>query len=130
MKLLRLEHLDIVCSDIKRSVEFYRKLGLTPEGTLNNASVVFMFSGDDDSPVRVELHQAEEGQKTGIDHVAFEVSDTDAAYKEGKYLGLDFKFKPLHNTQSGRRIANLLDPDGVQIQLARKTSPGEYGNWG
>jgi catechol 2,3-dioxygenase-like lactoylglutathione lyase family enzyme len=130
MKLLRLEHLDIVCSDIKKSVEFYRKLGLTLEGTLNNASVVFMFSGDDNSPVRVELHQAEEGQKTGIDHVAFEVSDTDAAYKEGKYLGLDFKFEPLQNTQSGRRIANVLDPDGVQIQLARKMSPGEYGNWG
>jgi len=130
MKLLRLEHLDVVCSDLKKSVEFYRKLGLSPEGTLDNASVVFMFSGDDGSPVRVELHQAEEGQKAGIDHVAFEVADTDAAYKEGKYLGLDFKFEPLQNTQSGRRIVNLLDPDGVQLQLAHKTLPGEYGDWG
>jgi catechol 2,3-dioxygenase-like lactoylglutathione lyase family enzyme len=130
MKLLRLEHLDIVCSDVKKSVEFYRKLGLAPEGTLDKGAVVFMFSGDDGSPVRVELHQAEKGQKTGINHVAFEVSDTDAAYREGKYVGLDFKMEPLQNRQSGRRIVNLLDPDGVEIQLARKTLPGEYGNWG
>ena len=130
MKLLRLEHLDIVCAEIKKSVEFYRKLGLSLEGTLDNGNVVFLFSGDDESPVRVELHQAEEGQKTGIDHIAFEVADTDAAYQEGKYLGLEFKFEPLQNIQSGRRIANLFDPDGVQVQFARKTLPGEYGDWG
>lgn len=130
MKLLRLEHLDIVCADINKSVEFYRKLGLTPEGTLNDGSVVFLFNDDEDSPVRVELHQAEEGQETGVDHVAFEVADTDAAYKEGKYLGLEFKFEPLQNMQSGRHIANLYDPDGVQVQFARKTLEGEYGQWG
>ena len=130
MKLLRLEHLDIVCAEIKKSVEFYRKLGLSLEGTLDNGNVVFLFSGDDESPVRVELHQAEEGQKTGIDHIAFEVADTDAAYQEGKYLGLEFKFEPLRNMQSGRHIANLYDPDGVQVQFARKTLEGEYGNWG
>ena len=130
MKLLRLEHLDIVCADINKSVEFYRKLGLTPEGTLNGGSVVFLFNDDEDLPVRVELHQAEEGQETGMDHVAFEVADTDAAYKEGKYLGLEFKFEPLQNMQSGRHIANLYDPDGVQVQFARKTLEGEYGQWG
>ncbi len=130
MKLLRLEHLDIVCADVKKSVEFYRKLGLKPEGTLDNGNVVFLFSGDDESPVRVELHQAEKGQKTGVDHIAFEVADTGAAYREGKDQGLEFKFEPLQNIQSGRHIANLYDPDGVQVQFARKTLPGEYGNWG
>ena len=110
MKLLRLEHLDIVCAEIKKSVEFYRKLGLSLEGTLDNGNVVFLFSGDDESPVRVELHQAEEGQKTGIDHIAFEVADTDAAYQEGKYLGLEFKFEPLQNMQSGRRRPGPVRP--------------------
>lgn len=130
MKLLRLEHLDIVCADLAKSVEFYRKLGLTPEGTLDGGSTVFMFNGDGDSPVRVELHQAEEGQKAGVDHIAFDIADPDAAYGEGKYLGLEFRFEPMTNLQSGRRIANLYDPDGVQIQLARKTHRGEYEDWG
>jgi catechol 2,3-dioxygenase-like lactoylglutathione lyase family enzyme len=130
MKLLRVEHIDIVCADLAKSVEFYRKLGLTPEGTLENGSTVFLFNDDDDSPVRVELHQAQEDAKVGVHHLAFEVADPEASYKEGRYLGLEFLFEPLQNTQSGRRITNLVDPNGVEIQLARKTLSGEYGDWG
>lgn len=130
MKLRRLEHIDIVCADLKASTEFYRKLGLSLEGTLEEGSVVFMFNGDDTSPVRIELHQAQDGQKTGVDHIAFDVADTDAAYSEGKYLGLEFRFEPIQNMQSGRRIVNLYDPDGVQLQFAQKTLPGEYQEWG
>lgn len=130
MKLRRLEHIDIVCADLAASTEFYRKLGLSPEGTLEEGTVVFMFNGDDTSPVRIELHQAQDGQKTGVDHIAFDVADTDAAFSEGKYLGLEFRMEPIQNMQSGRRIVNLYDPDGVQLQFAKKTLPGEYQEWG
>ena len=129
MKLRRLEHIDIVCADLEASVEFYRKLGLSPEGTLENGTTVFMFNGDDDSPVRVELHQAQEGQTPGVDHIAFDVADTDAAYQEGKYLGVEFLFEPVQNMLSGRRIVNMRDPDGVQVQFAQKKLPGEYPDW-
>ena len=129
MRLLGLEHLDIVVSDIRASVEFYRKLGLSLEGTLEDGECVFMFNGDDENPVRVELHQAEPGAKTGIDHVAFRVEDPVAANREGRYLGIEFLFEPNENALSGRTITNCLDPDGVQVQLARKTAPGAYPNW-
>ena len=129
MRLLGLEHLDIVVSDIRASVEFYRKLGLSLEGTLEDGQCVFLFNGDEENPVRVELHQAEPGGKTGIDHVAFRVDDPVAANREGRYLGIEFLFEPNENALSGRTITNCLDPDGVQIQLARKTSPGAYPNW-
>jgi catechol 2,3-dioxygenase-like lactoylglutathione lyase family enzyme len=130
MKMNRLEHIDIVCENLQESVEFYRKLGLAPEGTIDDGTTVFMFNGDSDSPVRVELHQKQEGQKTGVDHIALQVADTDDAYQEGKYLGIEFLFEPLQNMQSGRRIVNMLDPDGVQIQFARSTRRGEYKDWG
>ncbi len=130
MKMIRLEHIDIVCADLEKSVDFYRKLGLAPEGTLDDATTVFMFNGDDDSPVRVELHQAQEGQEAGVDHIALEVADTDDAYAEGKFLGIDFRFEPLQNMQSGRRIVNMLYPDGVQVQFAKSTRRGEYKDWG
>ncbi len=130
MKMIRLEHIDIVCADLAASVEFYRKLGLAPEGTIDDGTTVFMFNGDGDSPVRVELHQATEGQGTGVDHIALEVADTDDAYAEGKFLGIDFLFEPLQNMQSGRRIVNMLDPDGVQVQFAKSTRRGEYKDWG
>jgi len=129
VRLLGLEHLDIVVSDIRASVEFYRKLGLSLEGTLENGKCVFMFNGDEENPVRVELHQAEPDGKTGIDHVAFRVGDPVAANREGRYLGIEFLFEPNENALSGRTITNCLDPDGVQIQLARKTAPGAYPDW-
>jgi len=129
VKLLGLEHLDIFVKDIAASVEFYRKLGLSPEGTLEDGTCVFLFNGDEENPVRVELHQAAPGGKTGIDHVAFRVDDPVAANKEGRFLGIEFLFEPNENALSGRTITNCLDPDGVQIQLARKTAPGAYPNW-
>ncbi len=130
MKLLGLEHLDLVVSDLQKSVEFYRKFGLFPEGTVDGGTTVFMFNGDDDHPVRVELHQAQAGQETGVDHIAFSVEDPVGATKEVKMLGgVDFLFEPFENQQSGRTISNTHDPDGLQIQIARKTSKGTYKNW-
>ena len=66
MKMIRLEHIDIVCEDLAESVAFYRKMGLAPEGTIDDGTTVFMFNGDSDSPVRVELHQQVDDQKTGV----------------------------------------------------------------
>ncbi len=129
MKLLGLEHLDLVVEDIGASVEFYRKLGLYPEGTLEDGGCVFLFNGDEENPVRVELHQAEPGGKTGVDHISFRVDDPVAANREGRFLGIEFLFEPNENALSGRTITNCLDPDGVQIQLSKKTAAGAYGNW-
>ncbi len=36
MKLLGVDHIDIVVSDVVKSVEFYRKFGLFPEGTIDD----------------------------------------------------------------------------------------------
>ena len=63
MHLIGLDHLDIVVEDLQKSIEFYRKFGLSPEGTVDDGETVFLFNGDDDRPVRVELHQAKDGQK-------------------------------------------------------------------
>lgn len=130
MRFLGVDHIDIVVSDLSASVEFYRKFGMSPEGTIENGTTVFMFNNDEEHPVRIELHQAEEGQKTGIDHLSFAVEDPKDATKEIKMLGgVDFLFEPFENQQSGRTISNCYDPDGVQVQMARKTGPGTYKNW-
>ncbi len=129
MKLIRMDHLDLVVSDLAKSVEFYRKWGLSPEGTIDKGETVFMYNGDDASPVRFELHQAQKGQKTGIDHVSFGVADVQAAYQEGKFLGVPWKFEPKQNMQSGRTITNAFDPDGVHLQICKMTLRGEYNDW-
>lgn len=120
----------MVVSDIKKSIDFYRKFGFSPEGTVDGGETVFMFNGDDERPVRVELHQAKDGQKTGIDHIAFRVADPVDSTNEIKMLGgVDFLFEPFENQQSGRTISNCYDPDGVQIQMAKKTGAGTLKNW-
>ncbi len=130
MRFLGVDHIDIVVSDLSASVEFYRKFGMSPEGTIENGTTVFMFNNDEEHPVRIELHQAQDGQKTGIDHLSFAVEDPKDATKEIQMLGgIDFLFEPFENQQSGRTISNCYDPDGVQVQMARKTSSGTYKNW-
>lgn len=130
MRFLGVDHIDMVVSDLAASVEFYRKFGMSPEGTIEDGTTVFMFNNDEEHPVRIELHQAQDGQKTGIDHISFAVEDPKDATKEIQMLGgVEFLFEPFENQQSGRTISNCYDPDGVQVQMARKTGPGTYKNW-
>ena len=130
MKFLGVDHIDLVVSDLQKSIEFYRKFGMHPEGTLDEGTTVFMWNGDKERPVRIELHQAKAGDKLGVDHLSFAVEDPVDATKEIKFLGgVDFKFEPFENQQSGRTISNCLDPDGVQIQMCRKTGAGTFKNW-
>ena len=130
MKFLRVDHIDLIVTDLQKSIEFYRKFGLHPEGTLDGGKTVFMFNGDEHSPLRLELHEAKPGDKTGLDHISFAVDDPVDATKEVKFLGgVEFLFEPFENQQSGRTISNCFDPDGLQVQMCKKTSPGTYKNW-
>ncbi len=130
MKFLRVDHIDIVVSDLRASMEFYRKFGMSPEGTVDGGETVFMWNGDHEGPVRIELHQAKPGQQTGIDHLSFGVDDPADAKREIEFLGgVEFLFEPNENQQSGRTITNCYDPDGVQIQICKQTGPGTYKNW-
>jgi len=88
-----------VLSDIKRSVEFYEKLGLAVQRELDEGRTVFLWNEDQESPVVLELHQAGEGwlasRAPGLNHIAFHVDDVDAAYKELSETGVSFSLEPL-----------------------------------
>ncbi|HCI85605.1 MAG TPA: hypothetical protein DHV68_02035 [Dehalococcoidia bacterium] len=130
MKFLGVDHIDIIVSDLDKSIEFYRKFGMHPEGTVDNGETVFLWNGAKEHPVRIELHKQQEGQKVGIDHLSFLVEDPVDAQKEIEFLGgIEFLFEPFENQQSGRTISNSYDPDGVQIQMCRPTGPGTFKNW-
>jgi catechol 2,3-dioxygenase-like lactoylglutathione lyase family enzyme len=130
LKLLRVDHIDLVVADLAKSIEFYRKFGLHPEGTIDGGQTVFMFNGDEGSPVRLELHQAKPGDRIGVDHISFGVADPHDATQEVKFLGgVTFDIELLENQQSGRTISNCTDPDGVLIQICKKTAPGTFKNW-
>lgn len=129
MRLIRLEHMDLMVSDVEKSVEFYRKLGFFPDGTNDDGKGVYMTTHHGGLPLGVEIHQAEPGQPTGIDHISLEVEDVEAAYREGLYSGIKFHVKPQEGTRSGRTIASFYDPDGVHLQFSRKTRRADYEDW-
>ena len=130
MKFVGVDHIDMIVKDLSKSIEYYRKFGMQVEGTVDNGKTVFLWNGDSDRPVRIELHQQREGETLGIDHLSFQVDDPVQAQKEVEFLGgVDFLFEPFENEQSGRTISNSYDPDGVQIQMARQTGTGTYKNW-
>ena len=130
MKLLGVDHIDMIVEDLTRSIEYYRKFGMQVEGTVDAGETVFLWNGDHDYPVRIELHKQKDGETLGIDHLSFLVDDPAQAQKEVEFLGgVDFLFEPFENEQSGRTISNNYDPAGVQIQMARQTGPGTFKNW-
>ena len=126
MKLGVVDHVDIVASDIKKSVEYYKKFGLVEIGTLDKGQTIFLGNKDERRPLVLEIHQAGAGQKPGIDHVAIYCDDVEGAYNELTKKGVEFSLKPRHGTASGRVIAVTSDPDGIHIQLAKKTTHGDY----
>ena len=108
MRLIRLEHMDLFVNDIEKSVEFYRKLGFCPDGTNDGGDAVYMSTHGGGTPIGVELHQAKDGQATGIDHISLEVENVEAAYREAKYLGVNFHVTPQEGTRSGKNNHQLL----------------------
>ncbi|MDP7231855.1 MAG: VOC family protein [SAR202 cluster bacterium] len=129
MKLIRLEHMDLMVNDIEKSVEFYSKLGFFADGTNDKGKSVYMSTDNDQNPIGVELHQVSEGQKIGVDHVSFEVADVERSYHELSFRGIKFHVKPQEGTRSGRSIANFYDPDGLHLQISKKTRRADYEDW-
>ena len=82
MKFLGVDHIDMIVEDLTRSIEYYRKFGMQVEGTVDAGETVFLWNGDDDYPVRIELHKQKAGETLGIDHLSFLVDDPVQAQKE------------------------------------------------
>jgi catechol 2,3-dioxygenase-like lactoylglutathione lyase family enzyme len=129
MEIKRVEHIDFLVTDIAEAVDFWRKLGFYPEGTLDNGKSVYLINGTDESALKIELHEVKPGQKPGLDHISLEVDDIDAAFAEGRYLGIKFHIEPRQVSRSGRKIANFYGPDGIHLQISKKTQRAEYEDW-
>jgi len=55
----------------------------------------------------------------GVKHIALEVADMDATYQRLKAQGVAFQSEPRQVPESGVKIASLLDPDGLRIELVQ-----------
>ena len=121
---MRFLHTSITVRDLERSIAFYTKvLGLEFERRRpipeNRAEIAFV--RDPLSGARVELTYwqdkgpIEAGEQ--LDHLAFEVPDLDSAVAAARNQGVRVAKEPYRLAGGSSRIAFLLDPDDVWIEL-------------
>lgn len=128
MKLNRIHHIAIICSDYKKSKEFYTeilglsiaketyrkakdsyKLDLTIGG--NYQIELFSFPG---SPERLSYPEAR-----GLRHLAFEVDDIEESVKELK--DKEIFPEPIRVDEfTGKKFTFFSDPDNLPIELYEK----------
>jgi lactoylglutathione lyase len=127
---MRFLHTSITVKNIDESLRFYTEvLGLEFERRRpipeNHAEIAFV--RDPASGARVELthwdgkDSFEPGEQ--LDHLAFEVSDLDAALATARAKGATVAKEPYQLKGGSSRIAFLLDPNDVWIELIEHPTP-------
>lgn len=124
MKLNKVHHIAIICSDYNRSLSFYRSLGFEvlheyyraerqsykTDLALNGDYLIELFSFPD-PPERLSYPEAR-----GLRHLAFETDDLDEAVAE--LDGLGYAHENVRKDEyTGKRFVFFNDPDGLPIEL-------------
>jgi len=125
-------HTSITVRRMDESLRFYTEvLGLVADGRRaipeNHAEIAFV--RDPESGARVELTHWD-GKETfevgeQLDHLAFEVRDLDAFLARARQAGVRVAREPYRLSGGSGRIAFVLDPNDVWIELIEHPSrPG------
>lgn len=128
MKLNRVHHIAVICSDYQRSLDFYtRVLGLTVLAEtyreerqsyktnlgLGDNYIVELFSFPN-PPARIMHPEA-----TGLSHLAFEVDNIEESIHELEAMAVAHEAIRVDPT-TGMRLVFFHDPDGLPIELYEK----------
>jgi len=126
---MRFLHTSITVRRMDESLRFYTEvLGLVPDGrrTIPENRAEIAFVRDPESGARVELtcwegkSEFEVGEQ--LDHLAFEVADLDAVLARVRAQGVRIAKEPYRLTGGSGRIAFILDPNDVWIELIEHPS--------
>jgi lactoylglutathione lyase len=129
---MRFLHTSITVKDLDASIRFYTEvLGLTFERRRripeNRAEIAFVH--DPTSGARVELTYwqdkptFEPGEQ--LDHLAFEVQELDTFLNDARARGVRVAKEPFQLAGGSGRLAFILDPDDVWIELIEpRSKPG------
>jgi len=126
---LNLNQITIAVSNLKRSIIFYEKIGLTlivnsPENNYARFECTTERSG---GGTTFSLQQAQDFSPTGA-AIYFEVEDVDAKTKELKTLGLALETEPADQRWLWRE-AWLRDPDGYRIGIYHAGENRRFPPW-
>jgi len=128
---MRFSHTSITVRNMDESLRFYTEvLGLEFERRRpipeNHAEIAFV--KDPETGARIELthwegkDQFEAGEQ--LDHFAFELPDIDAFLKRVRAQGVRVAKEPYKLQGGSGRLAFILDPNDVWIELIERTPAG------
>jgi len=118
MQIAGTHHVALCTPNFERMRDFYvTTLGMPVLGAFEGYNIVFLDAGTTTIELVEELNgQAAEGSWR---HLALEVADTDAAYRELAAQGIPFHTTPTNFPPAApkARIAFFRDPDGNELEL-------------
>jgi catechol 2,3-dioxygenase-like lactoylglutathione lyase family enzyme len=89
-----------------------------PDLVFNRLAPPEMQLPGDNQPI-FEIHEVLTEENPGINHIAFRVDNVDETYETLRSRGLKFHLD-IHNSVTGRKKADLRDPDGWRLQITDK----------
>jgi glyoxylase I family protein len=128
LKLNKIHHIAIICSNYERSKKFYTEiLGLTPKNEVyrkerdsykldlevNGQYQIELFSFPN-PPERPSFPEA-----AGLRHLAFEVEDIEEAVRDLERIDMDVESIRVDEF-TGKKFTFFADPDGLPIELYEK----------
>ena len=129
-KITKIQHIGIPVTNLEKSVAFYKNLGFNQamksqfDHNDEKGNVVMMQSGDVimelyEFPAK-DLGEIRDRKHGHIDHIAFDVEDVEAIYKELKALGYSIQedapvFLPFWD--NGCKYFNITGPDGERLEF-------------
>jgi catechol 2,3-dioxygenase-like lactoylglutathione lyase family enzyme len=114
---LRSHHIALRVTDYARARQFYTEVLEMPVlGQIPGREIEFLGIGG----TTIELMGGAEPEslakpQAGLMHLAFEVEDVDATYRELRDRGVTFTIEP--KSVGDLRVAFFLDPDGNELEL-------------
>jgi len=119
--ILGIDNVGLATRDLKRSVDFYEKLGFVKVDQnergctmIIGTTKLFIFPAGPQKAATRAITLV--GNPAGIDHISFLVDDVDRSYAELRERGITFTSIPEDQTW-GARTAVVQDPDGNNLYL-------------
>ena len=117
-----IDHIDVVVEDPEKMTEFFLALGfaMVRRAPASRGSIEIRFPGGNNQPI-LELTPSKSPSgkviPLGLRHIAIRAKDLEAAHKE--LLANGYKFSgPIRDIEdTGRRLVNLVDPEGKTLQI-------------
>ncbi len=112
-----LDHIELIVRDVEATTDFYQRLGFEFVRETDHHERSRELRLPPPSPLVVEMHEPEMEENIGINHVAYRVSNMDAAVEALQAAGAKLEKAPVVAKHTGRKLANFRDAEGWRLQI-------------